>query len=198
MRIRNECAPDREWERLDKMTEAELRQEYIDEGIDPDEVVESMRRLGRVMAARFADQIEFERRMPWEVLKVFPMLPEPVAAGAPAWTDGAAVMERASLMDLLALGDESDLFWARVKGCSMRDAGILDGDTVLASRTRRPKDGDLVVAHLADEGQVVKRLRLTGGGAILESANPDFAPIGVADAASLRICGVVLARAGSL
>ena len=81
----------------------------------------------------------------------------------------------------------------------MRDASIKDGDLVLIDRSRQARDGDLVLAFLAGQGQMVKRLRLLGDrGAMLESANPDFAPIHVPDAAALTIHGVVVARAGKL
>ena len=190
--------PDPEWDAIQKMTGEQLRQELIDEGLDPDEVVESMRRLGRVMAAKYADQIERERRMPREMETTFLMMPEAAAAGSPAWTGGDAHAERVSFIDLLARGGKDDLFCARVKGWSMRDAGINDGDVVLVNAKLEPKDGDVVLAHLASEGQVVKRLRQNGGATILESANPDFGPIVVGDASSLRIHGVVVGRAGSV
>jgi len=62
----------------------------------------------------------------------------------------------------------------RVHGMSMRDAGILDGDLLAVQRKPQADSGQIVVARIGDEA-TVKRLRLDGGKAFLEPANPDFA-----------------------
>ena len=66
----------------------------------------------------------------------------------------------------------------RVRGMSMRDAGILDGDLLAVHRTAEARSGQIVVARLADE-VTVKRLRRRGSVVALEAENPDFAPIEV-------------------
>ncbi len=66
----------------------------------------------------------------------------------------------------------------RVRGMSMRDAGILDGDLLAVQRTQQARSGQIVVARIHDEA-TVKRLRLAGAKAFLEPANPDFAVIEV-------------------
>ncbi|HUI99455.1 MAG TPA: transcriptional repressor LexA [Usitatibacter sp.] len=74
---------------------------------------------------------------------------------------------------------DPDLFRPRadyllqVKGLSMRDEGILDGDWLVVHRTREAKSGQIVVARLGDD-VTVKRLRLRGRKAELVPANPDF------------------------
>ncbi len=74
---------------------------------------------------------------------------------------------------------DPDLFRPRadyllqVKGLSMRDEGILDGDWLVVHRTREAKSGQIVVARLGEE-VTVKRLRLRGRKAELIPANPDF------------------------
>jgi repressor LexA len=74
---------------------------------------------------------------------------------------------------------DPDLFRPRadyllqVRGLSMRDEGILDGDWLVVHRTREAKSGQIVVARLGDE-VTVKRLRLRGRKAELIPANPDF------------------------
>lgn len=185
------------WDEISAMTEEQLRQELIDEGIDPDEEIAAMRRLGRVMAARFADQIEREARMLPEGVKL-PLFAEAVAAGHPAWLDGRAPERQASLLDVLGGATPEDTIWARVSGWSMRDEGINDGDLILVNVKAEAKDGDIVLAHLAGQGQVVKRLRVEGGKARLVSAHPDYPPIPVDDPVSLTIHGVVVGRAGTL
>lgn len=64
----------------------------------------------------------------------------------------------------------------RVRGLSMRDAGILEGDLLAVHKTDDARSGQIVVARLADE-VTVKRLRRRGNAVQLLAENPDFAPI---------------------
>jgi repressor LexA len=66
----------------------------------------------------------------------------------------------------------------RVRGLSMRDAGILDGDLLAVHRTQDVRTGQVVVARINDE-VTVKRLRRRGSQIQLLPENPDFAPIEV-------------------
>ena len=67
----------------------------------------------------------------------------------------------------------------RVRGMSMRDAGILDGDLLAVQRTDDARNGQIVVARLGDE-VTVKRFQRTRAGIELLPENPDFQPIHVA------------------
>ena len=64
----------------------------------------------------------------------------------------------------------------RVRGMSMRDAGILEGDLLAVHRTPEARTGQIVVARVADE-VTVKRFRRRGHTVQLEAENPDFQPI---------------------
>ena len=66
----------------------------------------------------------------------------------------------------------------RVRGMSMRDAGILEGDLLAVHKTEEARSGQIVVARLGDE-VTVKRLRRRGHAVQLEAENPEFAPIEV-------------------
>jgi repressor LexA len=66
----------------------------------------------------------------------------------------------------------------RVRGMSMRDAGILEGDLLAVHRTGDARNGQIVIARLADE-VTVKRLRRRGHSVQLLAENPDFEPIEV-------------------
>jgi repressor LexA len=66
----------------------------------------------------------------------------------------------------------------RVRGLSMRDAGILEGDLLAVHKTEEARSGQIVVARLGDE-VTVKRLRRRGNTVLLEAENPEFAPIEV-------------------
>ena len=61
----------------------------------------------------------------------------------------------------------------RVRGMSMRDAGILEGDLLAVHRTQEARSGQVVVARLADE-VTVKRFRRRGHSVQLVPENPDF------------------------
>ncbi len=64
----------------------------------------------------------------------------------------------------------------KVRGMSMRDTGILDGDFLAVHKTDEARSGQIVVARLADE-VTVKRLRRRGATVELLPENPDFKPI---------------------
>lgn len=66
----------------------------------------------------------------------------------------------------------------RVRGLSMKDAGILDGDLLAVKKAGEARDGQIVVARLADE-VTVKYLERHAGGVRLLPANADFSPIEV-------------------
>jgi repressor LexA len=66
----------------------------------------------------------------------------------------------------------------RVRGMSMRDAGILEGDLVAVHKTAEARSGQIVIARLGDE-VTVKRLRRRGHSVQLEPENPEFEPIEV-------------------
>ena len=69
-----------------------------------------------------------------------------------------------------------ELFALHVSGFSMRDAGILDGDYVVAERTPAAQNGDIVVAMTGEEA-TVKRFFREKDGVRLQPENPDFEPI---------------------
>lgn len=61
----------------------------------------------------------------------------------------------------------------KVRGMSMRDAGIMDGDLLAVQATQDVKNGQIVVARLGDE-VTVKRFRRLRDGIELQSENPDY------------------------
>ncbi|WP_038035671.1 transcriptional repressor LexA [Thermopetrobacter sp. TC1] len=65
-------------------------------------------------------------------------------------------------------------FALEVRGDSMIEAGILDGDTVIIRRTDVAHNGDIVVALIDNEEATLKRLRRKGGSIALEAANPAY------------------------
>jgi repressor LexA len=88
-------------------------------------------------------------------------------------------------------------FLLRVRGASMQDAGILDGDLLAVHKTAEARSGQVVVARLGDE-VTVKRLKRRGRDIVLLPENAAFAPIEVDPAKtsfSIEGIGVGLVRA---
>jgi repressor LexA len=80
----------------------------------------------------------------------------------------------------------------KVRGMSMRDAGILDGDLLAVQRSKDAKNGQIVVARLGDD-VTVKRLRRTRTGIELIAENPEFKSIVVPeDALDFELEGIAV------
>jgi repressor LexA len=73
--------------------------------------------------------------------------------------------------DMLGGGEHYAL---EVKGDSMIDAGIFDGDTVIIKNASTANPGDIVVALVDDEEATLKRFRRKGASVALEAANPAY------------------------
>ncbi|HEX4871940.1 MAG TPA: transcriptional repressor LexA [Nevskiaceae bacterium] len=109
-----------------------------------------------------------------------------VAAGRPLLDE--ALIERRIAVDPATFRPRADFFLS-VRGESMRDAGILDGDWLAVARTETAENGWIVVARV-DEAVTVKRFQRRGERVRLLAANPAFAPIEIDLARqSLRIEG---------
>jgi repressor LexA len=120
-----------------------------------------------------------------------------VAAGAPILASEHVEDE---LTLSAALFDRRPDFLLRVRGVSMRDAGILDGDLLAVEQVPTARGGEIVVARVGDDEVTVKYWRPLGDGRVrLAPANPEFAPIDIdprTTALTLvgRAVGVIRAR----
>ncbi|PRH83622.1 transcriptional repressor LexA [Arenimonas caeni] len=108
-----------------------------------------------------------------------------VAAGQPI---GDAEFEGQLLLDRALFFPRPD-YLLRVRGDSMRDDGIFDGDLIAVHRTPEATDNQIVVARLDGE-LTVKRLRRRRDRITLLPRNPDHAPIEVPAGAVFAIEGV--------
>jgi repressor LexA len=94
-----------------------------------------------------------------------------IAAGTPI----EAIQSRTHVVnvppELLSSGEH---FALEVRGDSMIDAGILDGDTALIKKTEAADTGDIVVALIDDEEATLKRFRRRGASIALEPANSAY------------------------
>jgi repressor LexA len=89
------------------------------------------------------------------------------------------------------LTGDGDLFMLRVRGDSMIEAGILDGDYVVARNQPTAENGDIVVAGLPGEEATVKTYRAKGTKVTLVPANPRLEPM-VFDARDVTVYGRVV------
>ncbi|NWG23922.1 MAG: transcriptional repressor LexA [Pseudorhodoplanes sp.] len=118
--------------------------------------------LGRVRAAASDD----DKSRP---------VPIPVMGRIAAGTPIEAIQTRSHTIhmpaDMLSSGEH---FALEVRGDSMLDAGILDGDVALIRRTETAETGDIVVALIDDEEATLKRFRRRGASIALEPANAAY------------------------
>jgi len=97
-----------------------------------------------------------------------------IAAGSPILAEED--IEEVYPLPTELVGD-GPLFMLRVKGESMINAGILDGDFVVIRRQPDALDGEIVAALIDGEEATVKRLQRRDGAVILHSENPAFEPM---------------------
>jgi repressor LexA len=118
------------------------------------------------------------RSQPAEDVHRLPLVGE-IAAGSPLLAD-ENIQEHLAVPDTLARGDGEE-FLLRVKGDSMVNAGILNGDIVVVHRQEDARNGEIVVALAGqDEGAdeaTVKRFFREGGRVRLQPENDSLDPI---------------------
>lgn len=95
-----------------------------------------------------------------------------VTAGSPI----LAYEELEGYVGYVGKGKSDEMFALRVKGESMIDAGILDGDIIIAEKTCYAENGDIVVAMIEDEA-TVKRFYRENGHYRLQPENKSMQPI---------------------
>ena len=139
---------------------------------------------------------------PVSCLKASPS-PVPVIEVDPAWVESVLstvqagfpspaedhASERVDLNKIL-IKHPLATYLMRVRGASMREAGIDDGDVVLVDRAVKPCHGHVVVA-VVDGEFTVKRLWKRGANVKLQAANPTYPDILPRDGQTVEVWGVV-------
>ena len=121
-------------------------------------------------------------------IQPLPLFGHKISAGFPSPADDY-VEDKLDLNRLL-IHNKSATFFLRVKGDSMIDAGIHDGDIIVVDRSVKAVDRSVVVAVIDGE-LTVKRLVYINGSAELHAENPKYAPILLKENQELTIWGVV-------
>lgn len=114
----------------------------------------------------------------------------PVQAGLPA--PAADLESEGMLIDEYLVDQPTRTFLLTVRGESMRDAGLLPGDTVVVKRGAIPTLGDIVVAMLRGEYTVKRLAQEEGGAPYLKACNPEFPDLFPAE--DCEVVGVVIGQ----
>lgn len=107
-----------------------------------------------------------------------PLVSASVEAGFPSPAED--FIEKGLDLNEELIRNPNSTFCVRVKGESMKDAGIHSGDVLIVDKSLEAQDRQIVVAQINGDF-TVKRLRKTGGKVFLEPANTAFPPIEVTD-----------------
>ena len=82
-------------------------------------------------------------------------------------------------------------FFAKVKGDSMKNAGIFDGDLLIIDKSLEPQDGKIAICQI-DGDFTVKRIKKENDVVWLIAENEDYKPIKVTEENELMIWGIVI------
>jgi SOS regulatory protein LexA len=129
--------------------------------------------LNKLVDEGFLSKDSTGRFIPNTSLDEIPMLGI-VEAGFPTSTE-EALTETLNIDDYLIPNKDSTYLF-EVKGDSMIEEGIKEGDFVIAEKKGEPKDGDIVIAYV-DGGWTMKFLKKKSGKTWLEPANKNYKPI---------------------
>ena len=184
-----------------KSDKAELILEYVNRFIQENGYAPSVREIGAAVGLRSTASVSYQLQQ----LQAKGLLVSPNSKGRKRAivtslrpgqipvvglvTAGLPILAVENREGTMAWDGEPGCFGLRVRGESMINAGILDGDRVVVRPQQTADDGQIVVARIGDEA-TCKRLSLKDGQVWLMPENPAFDPIDGTDA---EIIGIVKA-----
>lgn len=123
-----------------------------------------------------------------KVVRAIPLFLSCIHAGFPSPADDY----KENVLDLneLVTRHPTATFYVRVSGDSMKDAGIMEGDTIVVDRAIRASHNDIIVALISGEF-TVKRLYHKNDAICLVPANSLYKPIQITEAMEFQVWGVV-------
>lgn len=146
--------------------------------------IDALVRKGHLLRRKGARALDMESVLP-------PMIPVPVLGRVAA---GIPILSEENRLDTVSIDPSwipsGPIFLLRVKGDSMKQAAILDGDYVLVRAKDTAENEEIVVAEIDGE-TTVKRLRRKNGDIILVPENPDYDEIPISENRAFRIVGTV-------
>ena len=141
-------------------------------------------RISRIHPARL---LHFYTLVFTNVLEL-PLAASPISAGFPSPAEEFFGL-KLNLNDELIKHPEAT-FYARVRGHSMKDAGIQDGDLLVIDKAQEPKDGCVAVCAIDGEF-TLKRLAVEKDSIYLMPANDEFKPIKITEENDFLVWGIV-------
>lgn len=111
-----------------------------------------------------------------------------ISAGFPSPAD--EYMEAGIDLNIELIRNPDATFFGRVKGYSMKDAGISDGDVLVIDKSLEPKNGSIAVCFLDGEF-TVKRILKEKEALFLLPANNEFKPIRISEENDFLVWGIV-------
>jgi len=112
-----------------------------------------------------------------------------ISAGFPSPADD--FIELTIDLNKLLIKHKDSTFFAKVKGHSMKDAGIFDGDLLVIDKSLSPEDGKIAICQIDGEF-TVKRIKIEKDIVWLLAENEDYKPIKVTEENELMIWGIVV------
>ncbi len=120
---------------------------------------------------------------------LIPLASEHIAAGFPSPADN--YIENSIDLNEELIHHPASTFFLRVKGESMSNAGVLDGDLLIVDRSLDPQPGHIVVAIL-DGSFTLKKLTYSKGVPYLEAKHPNHPTIDLRNYKNVQIWGVAI------
>lgn len=117
-----------------------------------------------------------------------PLAQDSIAAGFPSPADD--FLDSGIDLNKELIGNKYSTFYGRVRGNSMQDLGIHDGDLMIIDKSREPRNNDIAVCYIDGEF-TVKTIRLERDACWLIPANPSYKPIKVTAENDFLIWGIV-------
>jgi DNA polymerase V len=117
-----------------------------------------------------------------------PLFTSGVSAGFPSPADD--YIELKLDLNKYLIKHPSATFYVKVKGDSMKNAGINDEDILIVDRALEPRNNDIVVCVI-DSEFTVKKIKKTKDSLYLLPENPEYKPIKVTESNSFQVWGVV-------
>ena len=117
-----------------------------------------------------------------------PIVDSGISAGFPSPADD--FLDTSIDLNKILITNKDATFYGRVKGDSMIDAGLSDGDLLIIDKSLEPKDGKIAVCFIDGEF-TVKRIKITNKCIYLVAENKNYKPIKVTDDNDFLIWGIV-------
>jgi DNA polymerase V len=118
-----------------------------------------------------------------------PFVDVAISAGFPSPADD--FIELSIDLNRHLIKHKDSTFFAKVKGHSMKNAGIFDGDLLVIDKSIAPQDGKIAICQI-DGAFTIKRIKIEKNVVWLIAENEEFKPIKVTEENELMIWGIVL------